>query len=62
MFSQDEPGRDGGDPDDWDQTVHTIPAVDVAAFRCPLTAEQLFEMERRIGKEQIDLESLQIKY
>ncbi|XP_046647105.1 uncharacterized protein LOC124337092 isoform X2 [Daphnia pulicaria] len=51
----DEPGRDGGDPDDWDQTVHTIPAVDVAAFRCPLNAEQLFEMERRIRKEQIDL-------
>ncbi|XP_045031463.1 uncharacterized protein LOC116930747 [Daphnia magna] len=59
---KDEPGRVTREPDDWDRSVHTIPAVDVPAFSCPLTAEQLFELERRIRKENIDLDNLHIEY
>ncbi|KZR99706.1 Uncharacterized protein APZ42_004330 [Daphnia magna] len=61
-LEQDEPGRVTREPDDWDRSVHTIPAVDVPAFSCPLTAEQLFELERRIRKENIDLDNLHIEY
>ena len=62
VFSQDNPVVDGGERDEWDESVHTVRAVEVPDFRCPLTPEELFQLERDISVKDVYLDNLHVRF